>query len=250
MQEVKIQDLIVRCIEYFKEHCYTENRISKYKSLWRTGIVHFMTERSIVNYSPSIGADFVSSCHLKGEIRHQEREKIRSVQVLDDMLLLGIIRKRCFIPVHHSLDDEVGREMEKLITHLINLRRSQVTIKDYRLYLSELLAHLDISGVKTVEGIADKHILSFVSSHPTNKVNVVSALRVLFRFWKEEHIVNERFDDLFDTYKLRKKERIPSFYTAEEVATVENSVSRSSSVGKRNYVSRYLSEYLPHELLN
>ena len=86
MQEVKIQDLIVRCIEYFKEHCYTENRISKYKSLWRTGIVHFMTERSIVNYSPSIGADFVSSCHLKGEIRHQEREKIRSVQVLDDML--------------------------------------------------------------------------------------------------------------------------------------------------------------------
>lgn len=243
MQEVKIQDLIVRCIEYFKEHCYTENRISKYKSLWRTGIVHFMTERSIVNYSPSIGADFVSSCHLKGEIRHQEREKIRSVQVLDDMLLLGIIRKRCFIPVHHSLDDEVGREMEKLITHLINLRRSQVTIKDYRLYLSELLAHLDISGVKTVEGIADKHILSFVSSHPTNKVNVVSALRVLFRFWKEEHIVNERFDDLFDTYKLRKKERIPSFYTAEEVATVENSVSRSSSVGKRNYVSRYLTVY-------
>lgn len=78
-------------------------------------------------------------------------------------------------------------------------------------------------------------------------MNVVSALRVLFRFWKEEHIVNERFDDLFDTYKLRKKERIPSFYTAEEVATVENSVSRSSSVGKRNYVSRYLSEYLPHE---
>lgn len=171
MQEVKIQDLIVRCIEYFKEHCYTENRISKYKSLWRTGIVHFMTERSIVNYSPSIGAGFVSSCHLKGEIRHQEREKIRSVQVLDDMLLLGIIRKCCFIPVHHSLDGEVGREMEKLITHLINLRRSQVTIKDYRLC-------------------------------------------------------------------------IPSFYTAEEVATVENSVSRSSSVGKRNYAMVLLASRL------
>lgn len=236
---------MVRCIEYFKEHCYTENRISKYKSLWRTGIVHFMTERSIENYSPSVGADFVSSCcHLKGEIRHQEREKIRSVQVLDDMLSLGVIRKRCFIPIHHSLDGEVGREMEKLITHLINLRRSQVTIKDYRLYLSEFLTHLNISGVKTVAGIADRHILSFVSSHPTNKVNIVSALRVLFRFWNEKHIVDERFDDLFDTYKLRKKERIPSFYTAEEVATVENSVSRSSSVGKRNYAMVLLASRL------
>ncbi len=244
MNEVQIQVLIDRCIKYFRDNCYTENRISKYRSLWRTGIVCYMSEHDIELYSPSVGSDFTSACHFRGTVRYQEREKIRSVQVLDDMLTLGFIRKRCFTPVHHALYGEIGQEMEKLIAHLSNLRRSQSTIKDYRLYLSEFLAYLDASGVSKVHEIADIHILSFVSSHPTNKVNIVSALRVLFRFWKEEHIVNGRFDDLFETYKLHKKERIPSFYTAEEVMIVENSVSRSSGVGKRNYAMVLLASRL------
>ncbi|MDR0745799.1 MAG: tyrosine-type recombinase/integrase [Mediterranea sp.] len=87
-------------------------------------------------------------------------------------------------------------------------------------------------------------LLAFVSSHPTNKVNIVSALRVLFRFWKQEHIFDGRFDDLFDTCKVWKREQMPSFYTAEEIMVVENSISRSSGVGKRNYAMVLLASRL------
>ena len=87
MQEVNIQDLINRCVKYFQKNCYTRNRIYKYKSLWRTGIIRYMSELNIESYSPDVGADFISTCHFNGTIRPQEREKIRSVQVLDDMLL-------------------------------------------------------------------------------------------------------------------------------------------------------------------
>ena len=102
MQEVKIQDLTDRCLKYFKDNCYTENRISTYKSLWRTGIIRYMNEHGIESYSLSVGADFVSTCHYQGEVRHQEREKIRSVQVLDHMLQLRHIRKVRVTPVHHT----------------------------------------------------------------------------------------------------------------------------------------------------
>lgn len=244
MNEAKINDLTERCVKFFRDNCYTENRISKYKSLWRVGIVRYMSEHGIEAYSPSVGAAFKSTCHCDGKVRHHEREKIRSVQVLDDMLSLGHIRKRCVTHVHHELNGVIGAEMEKLITHLANLRRSQATIRDYRLYLSGFLAHLNAEGVKEISEIADCHILSFVSSHPTSKIGIVSALRVLFRFWKESHIVDSRFDDLFDTYKLRKKERIPSFFTAEEVMTIEKSISRSCAVGKRNYAMTLLASRL------
>lgn len=112
MQEVNIQDLINRCVKYFQKNCYTRNRIYKYKSLWRTGIIRYMSELNIESYSPDVGADFISTCHFNGTIRPQEREKTRSVQVLDDMLLLGRIRKRCLAPVYHVLDGAVGQEME------------------------------------------------------------------------------------------------------------------------------------------
>ncbi len=244
MEEVKILELAERCIKYFQKHCYTENRISKYRSLWRNGIIRYMSQKGIESYSPSVGADFVSTCHFHGTIRPQEREKIRSIQVLDDMLKLGYIRKRCFTPVFHALEGEIGAEMEKLITHLTNLRRSMVTIKDYRLYLSEFLMHLNTRNVKHVSAITENDILTFVSSHPTNKVNIVSALRVLFRFWKEVHIVDDRFEELFDTYKIHQPERIPSYFTANEVMRIEQSVSRNSANGKRNYAMLLLASRL------
>lgn len=244
MEEVNILELTERCIRYFQRQCYTRNRITVYKSLWRNGIIRYMSQKGIESYSPSVGAEFVSTCHFHGTIRPQEREKIRSIQVLDDMLKLGYIRKRCFTPVFHALDGEVGAEMEKLITHLTNLRRSMVTIKDYRLYLSEFLMHLNERNVKHVSTITEKDILTFVSSHPTNKVNIVSALRVLFRFWREEHIVDDRFEELFDTYKTHKPERIPSYFTANEVMRIEQSVSRNSANGKRNYAMLLLASRL------
>ena len=244
MEEVNILELTERCIKYFQKQCYTRNRITVYKSLWRNGIIRYMSQKGIESYSPSVGAEFVSTCHFHGTIRPQEREKIRSIQVLDDMLKLGYIRKRCFTPVFHALDGEVGAEMEKLITHLTNLRRSMVTIKDYRLYLSEFLMHLNERNVKHVSAITEKDILTFVSSHPTNKVNIVSALRVLFRFWREEHIVDDRFEELFDTYKTHKPERIPSYFTANEVMRIEQSVSRNSANGKRNYAMLLLASRL------
>lgn len=244
MEEVNILELTERCIKYFQRQCYTRNRITVYKSLWRNGIIRYMSQKGIESYSPSVGAEFVSTCHFHGTIRPQEREKIRSIQVLDDMLKLGYIRKRCFTPVFHALDGEVGAEMEKLITHLKNLRRSMVTIKDYRLYLSEFLMHLNERNVKHVSAITEKDILTFVSSHPTNKVNIVSALRVLFRFWREEHIVDDRFEELFDTYKTHKPERIPSYFTANEVMRIEQSVSRNNANGKRNYAMLLLASRL------
>ena len=244
MEENRIHHLIERCIDYFRINCYTENRISKYTSLWKHGIVPYMEVKCIEIYTPIIGAEFIETCHYSGTIRPQEREKIRSVQVLDDMLILGYIRKRCLIPVFHSLEGEIGSEMEKLVMHMTNLRRSKTTVSDYRLYLSEFLYSLTTAGVSHMNEISERHILSFISSHPTNKVNIVSALRVLFRFWKQEDIFDGGFDELFDIYKVRKTERMPSFYTAKEIVKVENSISRSSGVGKRNYAMVLLASRL------
>ena len=244
MKNEDIQKLICQCLAFFQKNNYTPKRIGVYKALWKHGIVQFMGAKGLTVYTTEIGAAFALTCHHNGTVRPQEREKIRSVQVLDDMLILGHIRKRCFTPVYHRLDGELGIEMEKLITHITNLRRSAITIGDYRLYLSEFLQHLVFAGVHHLNEIAEHHIVTFVLAHPTNKVNIVSALRVLFRFWKEEHILDKDFSKFFEAFKARKTERIPSFYTAKEVMKVEQSISRSSCVGKRNYAMVLLASRL------
>ena len=110
--------------------------------------------------------------------------------------------------------------------------------------MNRFLSFLEHEQIFTVSEIRDRHILKFVSTMENNKVNIVSSLRVLFRFWHEQGIIDEKFHELLDNYKWLKYEKIPSFYTASEVLTIENSVDRCSGVGKRDYAILLLASRL------
>jgi len=195
-------------------------------------------------YTADIGEEFIHSSIRQDHVTAGERDIIRSVHVLTDYMNLGYMRKRIFSPVEHPLYGEIGRQMQKLIAHLQSLRRSRITIKDYELYLNRFLTFLEYEQVYTVSAIKERHILRFVSTMENNKVNIVSCLRVLFRFWHEQHVIEDRFYELLDNYKWVKNEKIPSYYTAEEVSAIEKSVDRCSGVGKRDYAILLLASRL------
>ena len=203
-----------------------------------------MKEKQLTHYAPSLGQQYIEECIPCENLRHHEREKIRSVQVLDDCLILGYIRKRSVIPVNHPLYGEIGLEMQKLINHLQSLRRSSVTIKDYQLYLNSFLVYLNRSGIYTLKEICERHVLEFLSTTENNKINIVSGLRVLFHFWFENQIIETDFEDVLKSYKWVKHEKVPSFFTVDEVRAIETSIDRSSGVGKRNYAMLLLASRL------
>jgi site-specific recombinase XerD len=203
-----------------------------------------MKEKDLTRYTPSLGQQYISDCIPSDNLRHEDREKIRSIQVLDDCIILGYIRKRSVNPVNHPLDGEIGLEMQKLINHLHSLRRSSVTIKDYQLYLNSFLVYLNRSGIYALKGISERHMLDFVSTTENNKINVVSSLRVLSRYWFENHLIETDFDLVLKSYKWVKHEKVPSFFTVDEVRAIEISIDRSSSVGKRNYAMLLLASRL------
>lgn len=242
--EREINQLIKNCMLFFRDNCYTQSRINKYRSLWKNGILRYMNEKNLSIYSPSLGQEYVMNCIPYDNLRHDDREKIRSIQVLDDYLNLGSIRKRTVAPVKHELYGEIGIQMNKLIDYLHSLRRSSVTIKSYELYLNRFLSYLNRSGVFSLNEMKERHILEFVSTTENNKINIVSSLRVLFRFWYEHQITDINFEDVLRYYKWVKHEKIPSYFAADEVRVIEESVDRSSGVGKRDYAMILLASRL------
>lgn len=240
----EINKLINDCLSFFINNCYTQSRIDKYRSLWKHGILRYMKENNLSMYTLSLGQEYITDCILCNNVRHDDREKIRSIQVLDDYLNLGYIRKRTTVPVKHPLEGEIGLQMNKLITHLQSLRRSSVTIKDYELYLNRFLVFLNQSGVYSINGISERHILEFLSTTENNKINIASSLRVLFHYWFENHVTKANYEDILKGYKWVKREKIPSFFTTDEVRDIEESVDKSSGVGKRNYAMLLLASRL------
>lgn len=242
--ERDINKLIQDCLQFFSNNCYTQHRIDKYRSLWKNGILRYLKEKEQTHYTPSLGQQYITDCIPSDNVRHDDREKIRSIQVLDDCLLLGYIRKRSVTPVTHPLYGEIGMQMQKLINHLQVLRRSSVTIKDYQLYLNRFLVYLNRSGINTPEEISELHVLEFLSTTENNKINVISGLRVLFHFWFETQIIETDFEDILKSYKWVKHEKVPSFFSVDEVCAIETSIDRSSGVGKRNYAMLLLASRL------
>jgi len=244
IMETEINKLIHDCLQFFSNNCYTQNRIDKYRSLWKFGILRYMKEKNLSFYTHSLGQKYITDCIPSDNLRHDDREKIRSIQVLDDYLNLGHIRKRSVNPVNHPLDGEIGLQMQKLIDHWQSLRRSSITIKDYKLYLNRFLLYLSRSGVYMLRDIKERHILEFISTTENNKINVVSSLRVLFRFWYENHIIDTDFEAVLKSYKWVKHEKVTSGFTVDEVRAIEASIDRSSGVGKRNYAMLLLASRL------
>lgn len=234
MVESKIQVLIERCVSYFHENHYSDGTITRYVSLWRNGILPFMAKKGIEVYTPDLGVEFLLPFMHEGKIGRYENSRIRSIHMLDDQLTFGHIRKRSVKLVHHALDGEIGAEMEVALTNLINLRRSKATVDKYRLDLSYFADYLRLMEVNAINDITEEHIVTFVSSH-SNKAGILTALRTFFRFLKEKVVTDSRFLYVLDNYKTPVHERIPSFFTKDEILKIENTVSRSCGIGKRNY---------------
>lgn len=66
----------------------------------------------------------------------------------------------------------------------------------------------------------------------------------MFRYWHEEKILSRDFSLFFENFKVHHPERIPSFFSKEEVLRIESSIKRTSKTGKRNFAMVLLASRL------
>mgnify|MGYP001634896178 CR=1 FL=1 len=92
MKEIPIGELIARCKSILEEGHYSRQRICRYEALWKKGILKYMSDQGLTLYSPEIGKACLTSYLCGHPNDHKEQELVRSVNVLDDCLLLGRIR--------------------------------------------------------------------------------------------------------------------------------------------------------------
>lgn len=243
--EREINQLIESCMQFFIENRYVERSIENYRSLWNRGILQYMKEKKITMYTSEIGQYFINDCFPEEDLRPVAKEMIRSIRILNDALNSGGIKqRRLIIPVKHPLLGEIGTQMQKVINYLKSMRKSTITINRYKLYLSRFSIYLNNEKVTSINEISEHHILKFSSTASNNKKNLVSCLRVLFRYWFENHISEYNYEEILKNYKWTQREEIPSYYDADEVQVIESAVERNSGLGKRNYAILLLASRL------
>lgn len=236
MAEENLHHLIERCEAYLHDNHYAAISISNYKKGWKNGVVKYMELHCLDMYSPPVGDECL--CYLKKFGRYSDgslNEFRRSVRVLNDMLMLGYIRKSSKVPVEYKMDGAIGVEMLKFIEEQRELRRAEQTLVHHMRNLSYFLEYLtQEKDLKSPSDITEGDIASYIDSC-SNKVSARSSIRMLMAYWHKNGITAHDFEEFFRFFKVRPKEKVPSFYSQEDVETIEKSVNRNCPIGKRDY---------------
>lgn len=239
-----ISDLMGNCVQYFERQSFSQPRIDRYRSMWKTGIVRFMAERSIQYYDSSVGEEYINT-HIAGNIvTPGQRDFIRSVYVLDEFKEKGTVNKRLYHPADRKLSGKTGILMERFLLHLESLRRSRKTINDHRLYLYRFLIFIESQHISTVEEIKEEHFLSFVSTATNNNICVVSSIRLFFGHLYDTGVLPYNTSEVLRHYRWDKKEKLPSVYTPTEILKIESSIKRGDATGERDYAMMLLATRL------
>lgn len=239
-----ISDLMGSCVQYFERQSFSQPRIDRYKSMWKTGIVRFMADRSIQCYDSSVGEEYINS-HISGSIvTPGQRDFIRNVYVLDEFQEKGTVNKRRYHPSDRKLPGEIGLLMERFLFHLESLRRRRKTINDHRLYLYRFLIFIESKQIFTVGEIREEHLLSFVSTMTNNNICSVSSFCLFFGHLFDTGVLPYNPSEFLRHYRWDKNGKLPSAYTATELAKIESSIKREHATRKWDYAMMLLATRL------
>ena len=196
-----------------------------------------MEKHGLVDFDEEVGKACMLTFHDGGTVTSHHRDCVKSVDVLLNVLLHDNLGGRLRKPVSHPLRGKMGEYASAYLQSLKDLGVSEKrTLPTYRKMLSNFIEFLYDQRITSPSGIDEEIVVRYIENRGHRQREYIgNTRRFLSYLYKEGHI------DRDFTYLLRslgnkfRRNRAPSFYSPEEIGQLEESISRSSTVGKRNY---------------
>jgi len=234
---MEIQKVIEQANKLLSAERYSSSRIYGYNWLWKKGIVSYMKERSLVDFDEKVGNEYMLTIHDGGTVTFSHRDLVKSVDVLINVYSNGTLGRRMRTRVTFPFYGQIGEYAKAYLESLRDRGISESkTIPSYRKMLSNYTEYLFEEGINNPEEIKEDVIIRFVESRTHRQAEYIGQTRRFMRYLYSTNVVDKDYSYVLSRLgKNLKRVKAPSFYSPEEIRQLEESISRSNSVGKRNY---------------
>jgi integrase len=218
--------------------------VEQYRQRWRR-LRNFMALHDIKSFDNELECKLLKY-HFNGrsipELNKAEKYFYRSVRALSEFMETGEIRSTPILARKEPLafSGSIGLLVLKFIEYKeMEVRLSANRISCYRRNLHKFLLYCQQKQITSIKNVELADILQFVREPSSKKCNdickLISTLRVFFKYLYDESILKLDYSTKIPQYKRIAQPQIPSTYSIDEIENLLSSVSRSSSLGKRNY---------------
>lgn len=234
---MEIQKLIKRGNQLLAEARYTSSRIYTYNWLWKKGILSYMNAESLVDFDEKVGKECMLSFHDGGTVTFSHRDLIKSIDVLTNVFLNDNLGNRMRTPAQYPFRGEIGSAAEDyfgaLKAHGLSEKK---TIRSYKRIVSNFVEYLLENGINLISGIIEDCIVKFIESRQYRQKEYMETIRRFLNYLYKERLIAKDYSYVLRSHgKNVKHVKTPSFYSPDEIRQLEESISRTSNVGKRDY---------------
>jgi integrase/recombinase XerD len=241
--EVFLTDLIIQAEKCLLGLNYSNQTIKTYRLIWQRFSDYAQNECQH-QYSREIADRFLDQyygiCAQGNPKTKFDRTKIRAMKILDD-----IKNTDCFPKIYVSKLRIRPNDFEEIYkvyqSFLMSQNQSKNTIASRLSRIDVFFRYLESKNILYTDLISPIIIIDFMTYLQKNfssagKSNVLFTLRNLLTCPSLSTHFPEKLGKVITVIRTNKHERLPSFYSQEEVKHILDSVDRSSRQGKKDYL--------------
>ena len=243
MYEKSIDEMHELLFATLEKQQLSQRTISGYSRIFRK-LCRFMQENSYVTYNSQVGCDFMTA-----ECSQRPRSYYSTVQSVVSLLDYIVADKpyrqnRLCVALELEFPNELGACAKKFIHQLsLENRFSPHTTRQYDSVLSKFTTYMSVHNIE-IEDIDSLHISEYFGSLPEIKPYIYTPIRRFLEYLFIHKQTKKDLSERLEIYKVKRPEKLPSIYSAEEITSMEKSIEKDSRIGKRNYAMFLLASRL------
>lgn len=238
---LNLSDIIQQATLHLNELEYSEGTKNRYVLSWKH-LLKYAETRKDHTFSMELGNAFLLDYYgIKQGTKLSSSQvfKVRCINVLNEFHQNKTFRKR-----HQPLGQQVPNQFTSILDKYIQAQKtmdlSARTIEGKQIRIIHFLCFLDKRNLVVINRLVPKEILAYLETlseySNSTKSSILFNLRDFLSFLVSQGYVESRFNQLFPVILSNKFERIPSFYSTEEIQKILFAVDRNTEIGRRDYI--------------
>jgi integrase/recombinase XerD len=238
---LNLSELIQQATLHLNELEYSEGTKNRYVLNWKH-LLKYAETRNHQTFSMELGHAFLSDYYgIKQGIKLSSSQvfKVRCINVLNEFHQNKTFHK-CHQPIGQQVPTRFISILDKYIQAQKNLELSARTIQGKQIRIIHFLCFLDKRNLIDIYILAPYDVLAYLGTlseySNSTKSGILFNLRDFLSFLVSQGYVESQLNQLFPVIMSNKFERIPSFYSTEEIQKILLMVDRNTEIGRRDYI--------------
>ncbi|GHV15353.1 hypothetical protein FACS1894219_12210 [Clostridia bacterium] len=218
-------------LRFLEPKGYSANALVHYRGVVDK-LIRYANAIRVDEYSPELGAAFIESeARLDYLSPHSQKQRETVIRRLNEYID-GEKYSLAYLKSNYECPEQFKEVCDSYIATLQSSGLKYCTIKGYRVFFAKLCQDFVNQGIEDWNAV-NTAALTDAFERSSNKMMFATYTKKLFKYLVQEKIVKYNYAGILP--KIQYWKRIPSVYSAEEIAAILNSVDRESEAGKRDY---------------